>query len=338
MNSTLFHRYVSIKKKNSTMSMLRVGEEIYSDNHMIQHHVVDFYKNLFNGHSTVCSGDFSIIPEVIPYLVLEEDNLVLTREPTAEEVREATFSMNEHSVPSPDGFNGTFYRSCWETIGENVVEAIKKIFTTGEILRNINSNFMVLIPKFEGADSLDKFRPIVLGNFFFKIITKIIADRLNSIASSIVSHHQFGFIRGHRIYDCIAIASEAINCLDSSNGRNMAIQIDIKKAFDTLNWDFILQVLKGFGFCDKFCNWVSNIFNYARISVLINGVLAGFFKCSRGVRQRDPLSPLLYDIAKEFLSRYLSALCNFGVLQAETLLPLLTCYMQTMFYFLVKPR
>ena len=69
----------------------------------------------------IYSGDFSIIPEVIPNLDLEEDNLVLTREPTAEEVREVIFCMNEHSAPGPNGFNGAFYRSCWKIIGKNMV-------------------------------------------------------------------------------------------------------------------------------------------------------------------------------------------------------------------------
>ena len=97
------------------------------------------------------------------------------------------------------------------------------IFIFGEIPRNTNSKFMVLIPKNKAADSLVNFRPIVLGNFFFKIITKILADCLNSIVSRIISPQEFGFIRSRCINGCIAIASESINCLDSSNGRNIAI-------------------------------------------------------------------------------------------------------------------
>ena len=86
-----------------------------------------------------------------------------------------------------DGFGGIFYRHCWEIISEDVIDAIKEFFITGEIFILTNCNFMVLIPKHEATDSLDKFRPIVLGKFFFKINAKIIADRQNGIASQIIS-------------------------------------------------------------------------------------------------------------------------------------------------------
>ena len=96
------------------------------------------------------------------------------------------FSINEHSAPGPDGFGGYFYKSSWDIIGQNMIEAVMEFFTTGKIFRNLNSNFMVLIPKQESTASLDKFRPIVMGNFIFKIITKIIADRLNTIIGRII--------------------------------------------------------------------------------------------------------------------------------------------------------
>ena len=92
----------------------------------------------------------------------------------------------------------------------------------------------------------------------------------------------------------------------------MAIEVDIKKAFDTLEWRFLLKVLKCFGFSDLFGSWINNILGSARISILINGYPEGFFSCSRGVRQGDPFSPLLFNIAEDFLSRYLSALCTAG--------------------------
>ena len=95
----------------------------------------------------------------------------------------------------------------------------------------------------------------------------------------------------------------------------MAIQIDIKKSFDTLHWNLVLQALNSFGFCKELCNWISNIFNSTRISVLLNGSPAGFFSCSLGVWQGDLLSPLLFNIVEDFLSRYLSSLRVSSALQ-----------------------
>lgn len=178
---------------------------------------------------------------------------------------------------------------------------------------NLNSNLIILIPKVQGADRLDNFRPIALANFQFKIITKILADRLSSITSKIVSVHQRGFIPGRHIQDCIMTASEAVNTLHKKTyGGNLALKIDVRKAFDTLNWEFLLHVLKSFGFCPTFCTWINTILQSAKLSISINGKAVGFFSCSRGVRQGDPLSPLLFCLAEEVLSRGLEALVQEG--------------------------
>ena len=271
-NSASFYRYACNKKKNNNISMLLIDDLVCTDSKLISEHIVGFYKSLFNGNSEAQNLDFGIIREFIPNLVSQDDNYSLTRVPCEEEIKLAIFSMNESSAPGPDGFGGVFYRSCWDIIHKDVSAAVQEFFITGSMPSNLNSNFMVLIPKQESSATLDKFRPIALGNFLFKIITRILADRLNPIASRIISPQQFGFIRGRRIHDCIAIASEGVNCLDGLNSsRNMAIQVDIKKAFDTLDWRFLLKVLKCFGFSDLFGSWVNNILGSARISILING-------------------------------------------------------------------
>jgi hypothetical protein len=181
---------------------------------------------------------------------------------------------------------------------------------------NYNSNTVVLIPKVQDADTISQFRPITLANFKFKIISKILADRLASILPSIISCEQRGFIKGRQIKDCICLTSEAINMLhNKSFGGNLAIKIDIAKAFDTLDWHFLLKVLKSFGFCETFCNWIQTILHSAKLSISINGKQEGFFSCTRGVRQGDPLSPLLFCIAEEVLSRGLSKLVSDGMLK-----------------------
>jgi hypothetical protein len=154
-----------------------------------------------------------------------------------------------------------------------------------------------------------------MANFKFKIISKIVAERLASIMPSIIFDEQKRFIHGRDIKDCLCIASEAANFLhNKSFGGNLALKIDIAKAFDTLEWNFLLKVLKSFGLNEVFCNWIHAILKSAFLSISINGKSHGYFSCTRGVRQGDPLSPLLFCLAEDVLSRSISKLVSQGTL------------------------
>lgn len=195
--------------------------------------------------------DFSLC-DVIPNLVSIEENATLIAIPKASEIKQAVFSLNPNSAPGPDGYSGLFYQKCWDIVGRDVVLCIQAFFKEGWLPPNLNSNLITLIPKVVGADSVSQFRPIAMANFVFKIIPKILADRLANIAARIVSQNQVAFIKGRRIHDCIGIVSENINLLDKKNFfGNLGLKIDIYKAFDTLFWSFLCMVLHKFGFHDK---------------------------------------------------------------------------------------
>jgi len=217
--------------------------------------------------------------------------------------------LNKDGAPGPDGFGALFFQTFWDLVKNDVSKAVIQFFQTEWILLNFNSNNIVLIPKTNHAGTVSDYRPIAIANFKFKLISKILADRLSVFLPAITSIQQRGFIKGMSIKDCICLTSEAINVLNKkAYGGNLALKIDIAKAFDTLDWCFLLRVLKCLGFCDKFCNWINSILNSARLSVSINGKLHGFFSCSRGVRKGDPLSPLLFCLAEEVISRSLTKL------------------------------
>ena len=256
---------------------MRINGLLCWDQNTIKDHIKDFYKKLFS-ENRENSPNYGIIKDVIPDLVTAEDNCLLVVTPPNEEIRKEIFSLDPNSALGPDGFNGSFFQHCWDIIGSDICEAIKEFFRTGKILENLNNNFLVHIPKTEGASSIVKFRPIVLSNFLFKIINKILAESLSGIAARIVLPNQYGFIRGRRIQECIFVAYKVVNQLEKKNsGRNMIIKLDIRKAFDSMSWDFILVVLESFGFSEKFRGWILEIFKSARISILYNGSQFGFF-------------------------------------------------------------
>ncbi len=114
------------------------------------------------------------------------------------------------------------------------------------MLKSLNSTFLALIPKKEGADKLDQFRPIALCNVVFKIITKLIAERLKPFLSSLISTEQGGFVEGRQILDGVVIASEAIHSMANSKEKAMFIKLDMAKAYDRVSWDFLHKILLKF--------------------------------------------------------------------------------------------
>jgi hypothetical protein len=310
-NTKYFHRIAKIKTTTKTISSLQDGDNVITDQNLIADHIVSYYKSLFS--TNLVLQDSLLADEVIPNLISDDVNAILIMLPSIDEIKAAVFGLNGDSAPGPDGFGAYFFQHYWDIVSTDVINAVLEFFTTSWILPGYNSNIIALLPKTPDASSIDQYRPIAMANFKFKIISKILADRLASIMPTIVSEEQKGFIHGMDIKDCLCIASEAANLLhNKSFGGNVALKIDITKAFDTLDWNFILKVLKTFGFHDTFCNWIKVILQSAHLSISINGKSHGFFTCSRGVRQGDPLSPLLFCLAEDVLSRSISKLVSQG--------------------------
>ncbi|KAL8470581.1 hypothetical protein ACS0TY_033214 [Phlomoides rotata] len=145
-----------------------------------------------------------------------------------------------------------------------------------------------------------------MGNYLFKNFTKIVASRLGSIAARILTPFQFGFIPRKCIHTCIALASNTINIMDTPTKRgNIALKINIHKAFDTISWCFLMSLLQKLRFSDIFYNLVSAILHLARLSILINSSPNGYFEFFRGIKQGDLLSPLLFCITEKALGRWI---------------------------------
>ena len=311
-NTKYFHRVTKIKNKTKIISNIRNNDEIISDPMRMTEHIVSYYKSLFFSSNFVLQ-DQGLVDEVIPQMIDDTTNNLLIMIPSEAEVKNAVFNLNHDNAPGPDGFGASFFQQYWEIVKKDVYAAVLQFFQTGWLPPNYNANTLILIPKTPNADNIDQYRPLALTNFKFKIISKVLADRLSQILPNLISQEQRGFIRGRNIKDCIALTSEAINVLDKKSfGGNLAMKIDVSKAFDTLSWEFLIYILEKFSFNRTFRNWITSILHSANISISINGAQQGYFKCNRGVGQGDPLSPLLFCIAEEVLSRGIRKLVDEG--------------------------
>lgn len=160
---------------------------------------------------------------------------------------------------------------------------------------------MVLIPKKDNPETVDDFRPISLLNYTLKCITKLLSTRLQSVILQLVHENQYGFIKGRTIQDCLACAFQFLHLCHKSNKKVVILKLDFEKAFDKLEHQVILQVLKSKGFLDRWISWIHNILSTGSSSFLLNGIPRKSFNCLRGVRQGDPLSPRLFVLTATML-------------------------------------
>ena len=148
------------------------------------------------------------------------------------------------------------------------------------------------------------------------MLVKVLVNRLKLVIGDVISDSQQAFIQGRQILDTVLIDSKALNSKLKDNTSGLLLKMDIEKAFDHVNWDFLMVVMSKMGFGHRWINWMKWCCSTATFSIFINGSPSGFFHSSRGLRQDDPYSPYLFLLAMEALSQLLSSARNGGFISS----------------------
>jgi hypothetical protein len=232
-----------------------------------------------------------------------------------DEIKNVVMGMHSKKTPGLDGFIGIFYKSCFELIKDDLSSAIHDFYHHRcKNLNLVNEANITLLQKKEGADRIDMFRPISLINSFMKILTKILANRLALRMNEIVSTAQNAFIQKHSIHDNFLYVQKVIQKLHKNNQPVLFVKLDISKAFDSINWAYLLEVLRALGFSQKWRNWIATILGSSSSKIIINGQQTNAIKHMCGIRQGDPLSPFLFILAMDPLQRMIEMAANAGLL------------------------
>ena len=181
--------------------------------------------------------------------------------------------------------------------------------------KSLNATFISLIPKVISAVDLKNFRPISLVGRVYKIFAKVLASRLRKVIGKVIGRNQHAFIPGRQILDAAMIANRCIDSCIKSGNSGILCKLDIEKAYDHIFWSFLMVILEKMRFPSKWRKWISFCISTVRFSILINGEPAGFFSSSRGLRQGDPLSPLLFILVMEALSKLVLKAVEEGFLE-----------------------
>ncbi|KAK2647697.1 hypothetical protein Ddye_015186 [Dipteronia dyeriana] len=198
--------------------------------------------------------------------------------------------MNPSKAPGKDGLSAMFYQKFRDTIGTSVTAACLEILNGGRSVEDINSTVITLIPKTQNPVSMTDYRPISLCNVVYKIIAKVITNRLKGVMGKVISENQCAFIPGRLIFDNTIVGFECLHRLKINWRKkgSMAIKIDIAKAYDRVEWNFIEKMMLRMGFSTKWVKLVMNCVSKVSYSFMLNGEICGNIKPSRGLRQGDP--------------------------------------------------
>ncbi|GKB77117.1 RNA-directed DNA polymerase, eukaryota [Tanacetum coccineum] len=267
---------------------------------------------------------------VYPKTLSVEQQVDLEMEVSKEEIKRTVWDCGVDKSPGPDGFTFGFYRRFWKVIENDVFEAVKYFFTYGDIPKGCNSSFIALIPKIPDANSVKDFRPISLIGSLYKIIEKILANRLVSVLGDIVNEVQSAFIADRQILDGPFILNEVLQWCKSKKKQSLIFKVDFEKAYDSVRWDFLDDVLNFFGFGGKWCNWIQSCLKSSRGSIIINGSPTEEFQFYKGSKQGDPLALFLFILIMESLHLSFQRVVDAGMFKGITLKPSLN--LSHMFY------
>lgn len=227
----------------------------------------------------------------------------LSRHATLEEVRKTVFGMKRLGSPGPDGIQAIFYQRFWDVVGETITRFVNEALRTSKIPVGMLEAFITLIPKNERPKSASDFRPITLLNVIFKVVSKVLVNRLRPLMKKFIGPFQNSFLPGRSTMDNIVLAQEVMHGLRHKKGKKgfMMIKLDLHKAYDSLDWGFLESVLRKVGFPECIIDLILFSLRESSISILWNGERLPPLGVSRGLRQGDPLAPYLFILAMEVL-------------------------------------
>ncbi|KAJ9707044.1 hypothetical protein PVL29_002161 [Vitis rotundifolia] len=290
-NSRFFHKVANGRRNRKFIKMLENERGLVLNNaESITEEILLYFEKLYaspTGESWSIEGlDWSPITE--------ESASRLDSPFTEEEISKAIFQLDRDKAPRPNGFTIAVFQDCWDVVKEDLVRVFTEFHRSGIINQSTNASFIVLLPKKSLTKKISDFRPISLITSLYKIIAKVLSGRIRGVLHETIHSTQGAFVQGRQILDAALIANGIVDERRRSREEGVVFKIDFEKAYDHKK-----------GFSPRWRKWMSGCLSSVSYAVLVNGDAKGWVKASRGLRQGDSLSPFLFTLVADVLSRML---------------------------------
>ncbi len=262
-----------------------------------------YYTNLFKSRNISQEDIKNYLDSVkLDNKLNQEEKKMCDEDITEKELENVIKNLKKGKSPGCDGITPEFYIKFWDTIKDLYMNMIKETQEKGELPYTLRKAILALLFKKGDKTLLKNYRPISLTNYDYKILCFCLANRLQKILKNIIHDNQTGYIKGRYIGANARLIQDYFENCENFQIPGILLFLDFEKAFDSLEWNFMLATLSKFNFGDKFINWVKILYNKPLISIKNNGWLSCDISLERGVRQGCPLSALLFVIAVEIMA------------------------------------
>uniref|UniRef100_A0A3P8SZA0 Reverse transcriptase domain-containing protein n=1 Tax=Amphiprion percula TaxID=161767 RepID=A0A3P8SZA0_AMPPE len=331
-----------LKKQQSSniVHKLQCNNSIITRPDEISQEFAGFYKSMYSNTDT-CTDDEELAKFLndIELQELSESMAKELDEPIREsEIQQVISTLKNNKSPGPDGYINEFYKTFKETISPLLLKAYHYALQSGTMAPSWREATIVVIHK-EGKDptKCESYRPISLLNTDLRILTAILARRVNRVITQIIHPDQTGFITGRNYGDNIRRLLNLVTHTGTQKKGAMILSLDAQKAFDRVSWKYLFQLLKRLKFGPSFIKWIQTLYSDPQAAVKVNGFLSDRFALERGCRQGCSLSPLLFNICIEPLAQLIRDNINIKGLTINGELHKLSLYADDVLLYLTEP-